>query len=45
MKINSNGKKLYEYPSLLRKNMGLFYNQSMTDEDAKKAGMYKEQKH
>jgi len=35
--------KLYEYPSLMRKNMGLFYNLSFTAEDKKKIEMYKQQ--
>ena len=35
--------RLYEYPRMLRDNLGLFYNLSSTAEDAKKAGMYKEQ--
>ena len=35
--------RLYEYPRMLRENLGLFYNLSSTAEDAKKAGMYKEQ--
>ena len=35
--------KLYEYPALLRENMGLFYNLSFTAEDKKKVKMYKQQ--
>ena len=35
--------RLSEYPQILRENLGLFYNLSSTAEDAKKAGMYKEQ--
>jgi len=35
--------KLYEYPSLMRKNMDLFYNLSFTAEDKKKIEMYKQQ--
>ena len=35
--------RLYEYPRMLRENLGLFYNLSSTAEDAKKAGMYKEE--
>jgi FkbH-like protein len=36
-------KNLYEYPELLRKNLGLFFNLSMTKEDFKKIQMYKQQ--
>ena len=36
-------KKLYEYPKLLRDNLGLFYNLSNTAEDNKKIEMYKNQ--
>jgi|APSaa5957512535_1039671.scaffolds.fasta_scaffold19236_3 FkbH-like protein len=35
--------KLYDYPALFRKNIGLFYNLSITEEDSKKVEMYKEQ--
>jgi len=35
--------KLYEYPKLLRDNLGLFYNLSSTSEDSKKVEMYKQQ--
>ena len=35
--------KLYEYPKLLRENIGLFYNLSVTEEDTKKIEMYKQQ--
>ena len=35
--------KLYQYPSLLRDNLGLFYDLSLTDEDKKKIEMYKQQ--
>lgn len=35
--------RLHEYPQMLRNNAGLFYSLSATSEDAKKAGMYKEQ--
>jgi len=35
--------KLYEYPKMLRTNMGLFYNLSYTVEDSKKIEMYKHQ--
>lgn len=35
--------RLYEYPKLLRENLGLFYNLSFTAEDKKKIEMYKQQ--
>ena len=35
--------KLYEYPQMLRENLGLFYNFSLTAEDSKKIEMYKHQ--
>lgn len=35
--------KLFEYPKLIRENMGLFFNISNTVEDVKKIQMYKEQ--
>ena len=35
--------KLENYPSLLKKNLGLFYNPSITVEDMKKSEMYKQQ--
>lgn len=35
--------RLYEYPKILRENMGLFYNLSFTAEDRKKIEMYKHQ--
>ena len=35
--------RLYEYPYMLRENIGLFYNLSFTDEDRKKTEMYKHQ--
>lgn len=35
--------RLYEYPKMLRENTGLFYNLSLTEEDKKKIGMYKQQ--
>ena len=35
--------RLYEYPKMLRENMGLFYNLSLTTEDKKKINMYKQQ--
>jgi len=35
--------KLYEYPGLIRKNMGLFFNFSNTKEDSDKTEMYKQQ--
>src|SRR5207249_7477340 len=34
---------LYQYPRMLRENLGLFYSLSSTDEDRRKARMYKEQ--
>jgi len=34
--------RLYEYPKMLRENTGLFYNLSLTEEDKKKIGMYKQ---
>ena len=36
--------KLYEYPSLLRDNIGLFYNFTLTKEDTKRSNMYKIQR-
>ncbi len=33
--------RLYEYPKMLRENLGLFYNLSLTAEDSKKIEMYK----
>lgn len=36
--------QLYNYPILIRENMELFYNFSMTEEDFSKIKMYKEQK-
>jgi FkbH-like protein len=36
-------KKLHEYPSMLRENLGLFYNLSSTKEDQNKVEMYKDQ--
>ncbi len=36
--------RLYEYPTMLRENIGLFYNLSFTAEDRKKIKMYKQQK-
>jgi len=36
-------KKLSDYPMYLRSHLGLFYNISETNEDAKKIGMYKQQ--
>jgi FkbH-like protein len=33
--------RLYEYPKMLRENLGLFYNLSLTVEDSKKIEMYK----
>lgn len=36
-------KLLYEYPKMIRSNLGLFYNLSMTKEDTKKIEMYKQQ--
>jgi len=35
--------KLYEYPTMLRENIGLFYNLSFTSEDRGKIKMYKQQ--
>ena len=35
--------KLYEYPKMLRENLGFFYNLSLTAEDRKKNEMYKHQ--
>ena len=35
--------RLYEYPKMLRENIGLFYNLSFTAEDRKKIDMYKQQ--
>ena len=35
--------RLYEYPTMLRENIGLFYNLSFTSEDRKKIKMYKQQ--
>ena len=35
--------RLYEYPKMLRENIGLFYNLSLTAEDKKKIEMYKQQ--
>jgi len=35
--------RLYEYPKMLRENLGLFYNLSLTAEDSKKIEMYKHQ--
>jgi FkbH-like protein len=35
--------RLYEYPKMLRENMGIFYNLSFSDEDSKKNEMYKQQ--
>jgi len=35
--------RLYDYPKMLRKNMGLFYHLSFTGEDQKKVEMYKQQ--
>ncbi len=35
--------KLYEYPKMLRENVGLFYNLSVTAEDRKKTEMIKQQ--
>lgn len=35
--------RLYEYPKMLRENLGLFYNLSLTVEDRKKIKMYKQQ--
>jgi len=36
--------ELHKYPELLRRNIGLFYNLSFTDEDSKKVEIYKQQK-
>lgn len=36
-------KRLYEYPQMLRENLGLFYNLSFTAEDRNKIQMYKQQ--
>jgi FkbH-like protein len=36
--------KLYHYPQMIRKNLGLFFNLSHTTEDSKKTEMYKVQK-
>jgi len=35
--------KLYEYPQMLRSNLGLFYNLSLTKEDLVKSQIYKQQ--
>ena len=35
--------RLYNYPKMLRENLGLFYNLSSTTEDQKKVEMYKQQ--
>ncbi|NQV18395.1 MAG: HAD-IIIC family phosphatase [Armatimonadetes bacterium] len=35
--------RLYNYPKMLRENIGLFYNLSFTAEDRKKIKMYKQQ--
>jgi len=35
--------KLSQYPNMLRNNINLFYNISISDEDKKKVNMYKEQ--
>jgi FkbH-like protein len=35
--------KIYEYPKMIRRNLGLFYNHTLTEEDSKKTTMYKEQ--
>jgi len=35
--------RLYAYPKMLRENLGLFYNLSLTVEDSKKIEMYKHQ--
>lgn len=37
--------RLYEYPKMLRENIGLFYNLSYTKEDKKKIEMYRQQIH
>jgi FkbH-like protein len=34
--------RIYEYPNMLRQNMGLFFNHSSTAEDRKKIDMYKQ---
>ena len=36
-------KKLHEYPSMLRENIGLFYNLSSTQEDKNRVEMYRNQ--
>jgi len=36
--------ELHKYPELLRRNIGLFYNLSVTAEDSKKVEIYKHQK-
>jgi len=36
--------KLYEYPRVLRENLGILYNISESDEDLKRIQMYKEQR-
>nr|NQU89371.1 HAD-IIIC family phosphatase [Bacteroidota bacterium] len=43
VKVLQVSKRLYEYPNLIRENMGLFYELSKTAEDKKKITMYKEQ--
>ena len=35
--------RLYDYPKMLRENLGLFYNLSYTEEDKQKIEMYKQQ--
>lgn len=35
--------KLYQYPQMLRSNLGLFYNLSLTEEDLVKSKIYKQQ--
>ena len=35
--------RLYDYPAVMRENLGLFYNLSLTEEDKRKAEMYREQ--
>lgn len=35
--------RLYDYPQMIRENLGLFYNLSFTEEDRKKIDMYKQQ--
>ncbi|MBA5247449.1 HAD-IIIC family phosphatase [Marnyiella aurantia] len=35
--------KIYEYPDMLRSNLGLFFNNNVTQEDLLKAKIYKEQ--